>query len=71
MANVKKQIEMKKDRLTRLVLCGQISRSYANELLKEYAQFVCRYFGCGAQLFNNIPAVNILKLVIAIYLAIS
>lgn len=44
--NVKKIIEDKKDRLNRLVQSGQIEESYANELLKEYAQFVCRYYGC-------------------------
>lgn len=71
MASVKKQIEWKKDRLTRLVLCGQITRSYANELLKEYAQFVSRYFGCAAQLFNTITATNMLILVAAVLIALS
>ena len=71
MASVKKQIEFKKDRLTRLVLCGQITRSHANELLKEYAQFVSRYFGCDAQLFHSITASNMLILVAAVLVALS
>lgn len=71
MASVKKQIEFKKDRLTRLVLGGLITREHANELLKEYAQFVSRYFGCGAQLFNTITVTNMLILVAAVLVALS
>lgn len=70
MESVKQKIEKKKSRLTRLVLCNQITRSHANELLKDYAQFVSRYFGCGAQLFNTITASNMLILVVAAFVAL-
>jgi len=70
MLNVKKLIEKKKDRLSRLVVCQQISKSHANELLKEYAQFVSRYFGCGMQLFHTITAAKMLILVIASFVAL-
>lgn len=65
MESPKQKIEAKKSRLTRLVLCDQISRSHANELLKDYAQFISRYFGCGMQLFDNIPATGMLILIVA------
>ena len=71
MESVKQKIEKKKDRLARLVSCEQISKSYANELLKDYAQFVCRYFGCGAQLFHTITATKMLILVAAALVALS
>jgi len=70
MLNVKKLIETKKDRLFRLVVCQQISKSHANELLKDYAQFVSRYFGCGMQLFNTITATKMLTLIIAACIAL-
>ena len=44
--SAKKLIEQKKDRLQRLVNCQQIKYDYAQKLLKEYAQFVCRFCGC-------------------------
>lgn len=71
MESVKRKIEVKKDRLNRLVQCGQIEQSYANELLKKYAQFVCRYFGCGMQLFHTITATNMLILVAAVLVSMS
>lgn len=42
----KKLIEAKKTRLEGLVRCQQIKYDYSQKLLREYAQFVCRYFGC-------------------------
>ncbi len=44
--SAKKLIEQKKDRLSRLVACQQIKYDYSQKLLKEYAQFVCRLYGC-------------------------
>ena len=44
--SAKKLIETKKARLDGLVNCQQIKRDYADKLLKEYAEFVCRYYGC-------------------------
>jgi len=44
--SAKKLIEIKKIRLNKLVGWEYISREQANQQLKEYAQFVCRYYGC-------------------------
>jgi hypothetical protein len=44
--SAKKLIEQKKTRLEGLVRCQQIKYDYAQKLLKEFAQFVCRYYGC-------------------------
>ena len=44
--SAKKLIEIKKTRLNKLVGWEYISREQANRQLKEYAQFVCRYYGC-------------------------
>ena len=71
MESVKQKIEKKKDRLTHLVSGGLITRSHANESLKEYAQFVSRYFGCGEKLFNTISATNMLILVASSLVALS
>ena len=74
MLSVKRQIEKKKELLSQRVRCGQIVRSRANDLLKEFAQFASRlnsYYGSGANMFNNIPATKMLILVIATFAAIS
>lgn len=71
MTSVKKLIEQKKDRLNHLVQSGRIKADYANRSLKEYSQFVSRYYGCGMQLFNNITAGNMLILVAAVLVALS
>ena len=71
MLSVKKQIEKRKNRLSVLAQHGRISRSYANGRLKEFAQFVSEYYGCGAKLFNNISATKMLFLVIATFWALS
>jgi len=44
--SAKKLIEQKKTRLDKLVGWNYISREQADQQLKEYAEFVCRYFGC-------------------------
>lgn len=44
--SAKRAIEQKKTRLNKLVEWEYISREQANKQLKEYTQFVCRYFGC-------------------------
>ena len=44
--SAKKLIETKKIRLNKLVGWEYISRDQANRQLKEYAEFVCRYYGC-------------------------
>jgi len=71
MLSVKKRIERKQSRLNRLVQYGQITQSEANEMLREFAKFVSRYFGSGAQLFHTITATNMLILVAAVLVALS